>query len=176
MEYGMQLPKINIQLWSVILLAFILGLGAGTFFGNKYGRAIINNDWSEEKVTQANAATNQSETNRGAEQQHTAASNEVSENAHVSQEKYKQDIADVQLTADSRVRESEARADKYRAMSQASQAEQKRLADYAARPDRSLTEGRQLAQELRATLAERDRTIQILKQQIDADRKLTGEY
>ncbi len=68
MGQGMQLPKINIQLWSVILLAFILGLGAGTFFGNKYGRAIINNDWSEEKVTQSNAATNQSETNRGAEQ------------------------------------------------------------------------------------------------------------
>lgn len=172
----MQLPKINIQLWSVILLAFILGLGAGAFFGNKYGRAIINNDWSEEKVTQANAATNQSETNRGAEQQHTAASNEVSSNAQVSQEKYKQDIADVQLTADSRVRESEARADKYRAMSQASKAEQERLANYAARLDGSLTEGRQLAQELRATLAERDRTIQILKQQIDADRKLTGEY
>jgi len=172
----MQLPKLNIQLWSLVLLAFILGIAAGAFFGNKYGRAIINSEWSDEKVTQSNEATNQSETNRGIEQQHTAASHEVSDNAQVSQEKYKRDITNVLLGADVRVRESEARADKYRAMSKASQAEQQRLADYAAGLDSSLTEGRQLAQELRATLEQRDRTIQILKQQIDADRKLTGEY
>lgn len=172
----MVIPKVNLQLWAIVGLAFIIGLGAGTFFGNKYGRAIINNDWSNEKVETANAGAKQSEGNREAEAQHAKSSNEVADNAQVSKTQYDADIASITSDADDRVRESETRASKYRAMSEASAAEQKRLAEYATRLDQALTEGRQLVKELRATLAERERTIHNLSNQIQADRKLTDEH
>ncbi len=162
-------------LWSMILVALLVGLSLGSLGGYKHGKAVVYSKWNLSIAQEAKKAVGVSEDNRGKEQTHAIQSNEVSDNAQVSKEQYDADIAAAQSGADDRVRQSEARADKYRAMSQASAAEQKRLAEYAAKLDRTLSEGRQLAQELRATLAERDRTIHNLRQQITADRDLTGE-
>lgn len=162
-------------LWAVVLAALVIGLSLGSLGGYKHGKAVVYSKWNLQVAEDAKKAAGASETNRGKEQNHAIQSNEVSDNAQISKAQYDADIAAAQSGADDRVRQSEARADKYRAMSQASAAEQKRLAEYAARLDSTLSEGRQLAQELRATLAERDRTIQNLRHQIDADRTLTGE-
>ena len=172
---GVDMPTLNAQFWAIVLLALIIGLGAGAVGGNHYGRKMVQADWDKQTSEQNKKAVTASEGNRSKEQTHAIQSNEVSDNAQVSKQKYDEDIAAAQSGSDDRVRQSEARADKYRAMSQASAAEQKRLAEYAARLDRSLSEGRQLVAELRATLAERERTIHNLNQQINADRQLTGE-
>lgn len=170
------MATLSIQQCSAIAgIALVAGLSIGAFFGNNYGKAIVNKEWSDAKVSIANAATQQSESIRKSETKHAAESTEVADNAQISKTQYDADIAAAQSGADDRVRESESRANKYLAMSKASAAEQKRLAEYASRLDSSLTEGRQLVTELRATVAERERTIHNLSQQIDADRKLMNE-
>lgn len=168
--------KLSPQIWATVGLALVLGFCIGGVLGNNYGKATINNKWSEAKVNQANQATIQSENIREVEREHASKSTEVADNAQISKTQYDADIAAAQSGADDRVRQSEARANKYLAMSKASAIEQDHLAKYAARLDASLTEGRQLVTELRATLAERERTIHNLSQQIDADRKLMNEH
>lgn len=167
---------IDKSVWASVGLALILGLAIGVYFGNDYGSTKVQGAWDKQAKESANKATVASEDNRGKEADHSIASNGVAADAQISKDKYDADIAAAQSGSDDRVRQSEARADKYRAMSKASAADQARLAKYAAGLDSSLSEGRQLVTELRATLAERERTIHNLSQQITADRKLTGEY
>ena len=75
----------------------------------------------------------------------------------------------------SRLRDSEARADVYRRQAQGGSTEQDSLASHAAELDRTLTEGRLLVAELRATLGLRDKSLILLGQQITADRELLEE-
>jgi hypothetical protein len=59
-------------------------------------------------------------------------------------------------------------------MSKASEAERDRLASHAARLDASLAEGRVVAEQLRATVVERDAQLWLLADIIRADRALFG--
>lgn len=157
-------------------LAFLIGIAIGSTVGNLYGQNKIQSEWNQEKADTSAKVVEESELNRGKEATHAKDSNEVSDNAQISKAKYDADIAAIGDYADDRVRQSESRAAAYSAMSKASAAEQERLAKYAAGLDKSLVEGRQLVEELRATVAERERTIHNLSEQINADRKLTDEY
>ncbi len=69
-----------------------------------------------------------------------------------------------------RVQQLETRERSYQRMSQASDSERRALADAATRLDRTLTEGRQLVEELRHTLALRDKQLKIIGEQISAER------
>lgn len=166
---------INKSLWASIGLALILGMAVGSTLGYDYGTAKVQSAWDKWTAELADKSTKASEQNRGKEATHAIESNKVTDDAQISKEKYDSDIATVQSSANDRVRQSEARADKYRRMSEASATEQEHLADYAAGLDKAVSEGQSLVSEYRYTLEQREREIRILSAQIEADRKLTGE-
>lgn len=85
---------------------------------------------------------------------------------------YAQHIAKLQSDYAERLRNSEGRAGVYKRLSESGETERYRLAEHAAKLDRSLEEGRLLVAELRATVKQHERVIVQLGGQILADRKL----
>lgn len=168
------MTKLQLVTWAGLVL--LVGLVIGSLVGNMYGSNKVQSAWDKERADTAIQVNNVNSGFRQKEAEHSKDSNEVADNAQISKNQYDADIAAINSSADDRVRQSEARASKYAAMSKASAAEQERLAKYAARLDQTVTEGRQLVEELTATIAERERTIHNLSNQITADRKLTNEY
>ena len=72
-------------------------------------------------------------------------------------------------------RDAERRAATYRAMSEANAAACSRVGDQLAAFDRQLVEGAGVVANLRGDLVRRDAEVVLLRGQIDADRKMTGE-
>lgn len=171
----MQIPKLSPQLWSTFLLVSVVAGAGGMWFGYDIGSTKVQGKWDAEKATQANKATIQSEGIRGKEQIHAIDSGKVTDEIANAKQQFQADLAATQSVNDSRLRESEERANKYRAMSQASSVELERLAAYATGLDNAVSEGQRLVEEYRATLKQREREIVILSNQIKADRKLAGE-
>ena len=90
------------------------------------------------------------------------------------QDQYEMYIASLSGSYDSELLKHKQRAELYQRAASAGEAKSKRLASYAARLDRSLTEGRQVVKELRATLIQRDNQIKQLADYIRTSRKLYG--
>lgn len=90
------------------------------------------------------------------------------------QDKYEHDISSLTGSYDNELLKHKQRADLYQRIASAGEAKSKSLASYAARLDRSLTEGRQVVRELRTTLEQRDNQIKQLAEYIRTSRKLYG--
>ena len=84
-------------------------------------------------------------------------------------------INDLQRTHANRMRESEKRAEFYMQQAQGSTTEQYNLASHAARLDKSLSEGKTLARELRQTLEFRELQIRNLSEELINTREYLNE-
>lgn len=87
-------------------------------------------------------------------------------------QKYEKDIAYLTGSYNDKLRLSEQRASIYRNQAKAGDIERENLAAYAAKLDKSLTEGQQLVRELRSAIELRDSNISTLITQLKNDRKL----
>lgn len=98
-------------------------------------------------------------------------------------QKYSTDLADLEKTYEDtlsrinlehsgRLRNLEARSDRYRRMSQNSSSECRNLGDITAKLDTALEKGRQLVVELRERVILREQQIEIIGKQLAADRHL----
>jgi hypothetical protein len=89
---------------------------------------------------------------------------------------YERQLADSRVALAGQLRKSEGRASFYVQLSEAGATERANLASYAAQLDRSLVEGRQVVEELRATVIQRDKELRTVGEQLEADRKLIGVH
>jgi hypothetical protein len=89
---------------------------------------------------------------------------------------YERKLADSRIALAGQLRRSEGRAAFYVNLSEAGATERANLASYAAQLDRSLVEGRQVVEELRATVVQRDSQLRAVGEQLEADRKLIGVH
>ena len=87
-------------------------------------------------------------------------------------ENYQSSLDAISSQYSARLQQSEQRAKVYQRQAEGGATECRSLASHAARLDNSLEQGRQLVEELRATVRLRDGQIIELSNQIRADRKL----
>lgn len=145
-------------------------LGYGT--GYSHGSDSVQQRWDNVTTQQARAETKQATTTRTKETGHA---NKITEAVDTYQATRAPAVADAAVRialAERLQRTAEGRAAQYRAMSQASDAERDHLASHAARLDASLADGRRVAEQLRATVVERDQQLHLLADVIRADRAL----
>ncbi|MDN4591261.1 hypothetical protein DBA29_22525 [Xenophilus aerolatus] len=147
---------------------------SGFWAGDTYGAGRVQQAWDKDKTTRAQATTTQVITNSEKASAHASQSTTAVDRFVTAQAPAAADAAARIADARRLQRDADRRADRYRAMSKASEAERDRLASYAAGLDASLAEGRLLAEELRATLVDRDNRIRLLADTIRADRILCG--
>jgi len=140
--------------------------------GNHDGAARVQQAWDNDNSARATAAAEQSDTNRSKEHAHANDITQATDAFQAAQAPAAADGAARLADAQRLQRDAEARAARYRAMSKASASERDRLASDAARLDASLAEGRVVAEQLRATVIDRDQRIQLLADVIAADRSL----
>lgn len=155
---------------AVLIAAGSAALGYG--LGESHGAAKVQQKWDGESTRQAHAETAQATTTRTKESNHAEQITEAVDTYQAARTPAVADAAERLARAERLQRTAEGRAAQYRAMSQAGGAERDRLASHAARLDASLADGRRVAEELRATVVERDQQLQLLADVIRADRAL----
>jgi hypothetical protein len=143
--------------------------------GSKAGQAKVQAEWNLEKLANERALTKLREDVAQKEFIHQQISQGISDALVDANKKHDAAVVASTIELTQRLHNSEQRAAYYQRMSTAGTAEQSNLASHAAELDRSLEEGRQLVQELSATVRQRDAQIGALAQQILTDRALTGE-
>ncbi len=151
----------------IVLLSFKLhSCGVGQ------GRAEIQSAWDKQKAANLAEINRIKEENRTKEAEHRAENERIYNDLFKAERQHAVALSEQRAEFDRRLRSSEARAAKYKALSEAGPTERADLASYAARLDTSLEEGRDLVREFRETLGLRDRQIESLRDQINNDRKL----
>lgn len=104
--------------------------------------------------------------------QHKAAQEKLTDELALANARFEDELSGYRRDADSRLQQSNNRADVYQRQANGAASERDRLARHAAELDRSLEEGRALVRELGATLRQREVTIKALGGIILNDRTL----
>lgn len=86
--------------------------------------------------------------------------------------RYENAITHLKSSYDSELYKSNQRAELYQRLSQSDQAKQRALADYTAKLDRSLTEGRELVKQLTETIRTRDSQLRALGVYLEENSKV----
>lgn len=162
---------LNMAAVAVLIAAVSGALGFGA--GNSNGAGRVQQKWDKAIAEQAQAETAQATTARTKETSHAEKITEAVDTFQAARAPAVADAAERIARAERLQRTAEGRAAQYRAMSQAGEAERDSLASHAARLDASLADGRHVAEQLRATVVERDQQIRLLAGVIAADRELT---
>jgi hypothetical protein len=160
------------------LAAITAVLGAGWYIyhsGSKHGAAGIQSKWDKQKFEDAKAAEKLRVQVGVKETVHQQSSQRISDELSDANQEHAAAIAAIRVDYANRLRNSEQRATYYQHLSASGTTQQEYLASHAAELDRSLEEGRQLVQELSATVRQRDAQVIALGQQILTDRALVGE-
>lgn len=166
------MTKITLAAVAVLIAA---ALGAIVYgIGRNDGAASVQQQWDNDKTKQAQAVADQATTTRTKESTHADKITEAVDNYQAARTPAAADAAERIARAERLQRTAEGRAAQYLAMSQAGNTERSRLASHAARLDASLADGRRVAEQLRATVVERDQQIRLLADVIRADRALAG--
>jgi hypothetical protein len=155
---------------AVLIAAASGALGYGT--GDSHGAARVQQQWDKASTQQAKAETKQATTTRTKESTHADQITAAVDTYQAARPAAAADAAERLARAERLQRTAEGRAAQYLAMSKAGDAERGRLADHAARLDASLADGRRVAEQLRATVVERDQQLHLLADVIRADRAL----
>ena len=108
----------------------------------------------------------------GLETQHRMETDAIRNRLADAETSHARELATLRGSYTLRLRESEDRAGIYLRLSEAGATQRANLASYAAQLDRSVVEGRQVVEELRATVVQRDRQLIALGEQLHADRRL----
>ena len=154
----------------------VIGLGWYVYSsGSKSGAASVQSKWDKEKLANEKALTKLRTEAAAKEFTHQQQSQRISDELSDANEKYAASVAALNVDYSNRLHNSEKRATYYQHLSSAGATQQEYLASHAAELDRSLEEGRQLVQELGATVRQRDAQVRALGQQILTDRALVGE-
>ncbi|WP_431274225.1 hypothetical protein ACQ858_19535 [Variovorax ureilyticus] len=142
------------------------------FVGDSHGAARVQQAWDNTTANQAEHKTAQIVTTREKETTHAGTVTQAIDTYQAARAPAADDSAARIADAQRLQRAAEERAIRYRDLSKAGAAERDRLASHAAELDSSLAAGRIVAEQLRATVVERDQQLQLLGAIITADRAL----
>lgn len=158
--------------YSLIIAVICLVLFCIYSVGKSAGMGAVQKKWDEQvKLDKERIATLKEEI-RSQEHEHQIETTRITDELAQAKQKHTEELAAQQRYFDSRLLNSDKRANYYQRQAQGSAAERNDLASHAAQLDRSLEEGRQLVRELGETLRLREQELISLGQQILADRKL----
>ncbi len=158
-------------------VAVLIAAAAGAFgygIGHGDGSASVQQQWDRANTKQARAEAVEATTTRTKESAHADQITEAVDTYQAARTPAAADAAERIARAERLQRTAEGREAQYLAMSQAGDAERSRLAGHAAQLDASLADGRRVAEQLRATVVERDQQLRLLADVIRADRTLAG--
>lgn len=140
----------------------------GYFLGSTYEE----NKWLAKKTIYLEQINELKATNIAKEKQYSEEIDRISLNFDNQRKQYEKDLADIKSSYADRLSESSMREQLYRKQGRGSELERQRLAEQAARLDRSLSEGRLLVREFRNNLELCRRHNDALIDRIKAEQKL----
>lgn len=159
----------------------IYGLGAllvvGFIFkqGYSYGYDTVKEQWDKEKQATTKLMLNLKDKYNEQAKEFKEKEMELVLDFKEKEQNFTNQLAAINASYDLRMYESEQRASIYQHMSRASESKQKALADYTARLDRALTEGRELVKELRTIIELRDNQLRTVHEQLKLMEATTNE-
>lgn len=159
----------------VVLLLSASVLGGVSTWSYRKGASSVQQAWDIERASLLAAALKVDQDNRAIEQAHRLETAALEAKLKEAETRYEEALAAVSLEFGGWLRQSEDRATRYRGWAEGESGERERLADYAARLDASLAEGRGLVAEFRVALGQCQRDLKALGEQITLDRGLIGE-
>lgn len=160
--------------FKIFIFQSIFGL-VFLYVGYNIGSLSVTKEWQETQIASYQIITKLKEELKTKEDEYYAESAKINSELNLLREKYNSSMSSIKSTYEHKLQQSNNRASVYRNLSEASEAERKRLAEYATRLDASLTEGIHLVKELRRTIELRDSQIKELGNQLLLDRKLVGQ-
>lgn len=174
------MPTDVLKIARLVLALLVLGVlfwsgRAAYLAAQASGMKLVQEQWDEQRRKDAEVSRQIQDKLRMAEESHRRVQQGVADAIAQANEDHLTELSRLRSDYDRRLRQSEARADVYRRQAEGGSTEQDSLASHAAELDRTLTEGRLLVAELRATLGLRDQSLILLGQQIKADRELLEE-
>lgn len=152
------------------ILGVVLYTGIVFHVGSEHGEAKVSQELATYVATQKQLAT-EAEAKRTVAETKLQGLNEKYEQSLLEiRKEYETNVANATNAHNMRMQQLETRTRSYRLMSEASAAERRALADTAAELDRTLIEGRQLVGELRQEVALRNKQLEVIGEQIRAER------
>lgn len=164
--------KINAAL--ILAGVFIATMYTGIVYsvGSSRGKAITTEAWLKENKKRDEKTNELTVKNTKLEAENKALVERIAKELAANEKRVQKAILAVHAEYAQRMYHSQAREGIYREQAAGTAAERDRLASHAAELDRALEEGRLLVEELRHTLGLRDSQLELLGQQIRADRAL----
>lgn len=152
------------------ILGVVLYTGVVFYYGSEHGEAKVSQELATYVATQTQLAA-EAETKRTvAETKLQGLNTKYEQSLSEIRKEYEANAANTTRAHNRRVQQLQARADSYRLMSEAGSLECRALADTATELDRTLIEGRQLVGELRQEVALRNKQLEVIGEQIRAER------
>lgn len=164
----MKMPNFNV--WVILLVAT---LAVAIFFlGSNSGAKSVQEKWDAHEKERELALDKEISKQNALSRQHSYEVGVLTNRLKEATTSYETTISTITDNYTSRLQQSEKRASVYQRQANTGAIECRSLASHAAQLDSSLEQGRQLVEELRATIRLRDNQLTILGSQIQADRKL----
>ena len=156
--------------WSYLLMVALVA--TVYFWGSSHGQDKVQAKWDAQKVQDKKAYDKLKGEYDVLSRQHSYEVGMLTSRLQTAQSNYASELARISSNYDSRMQQSERRAKVYERQAGGNSLGCRNLASHAAKLDASLEQGRQLVEELRATVRLRDSQLIELGNQIRADRKL----
>lgn len=150
-------------LGALCLMVFVAGVSHDSY---KKGYAECDKKFSAYKQTQLELVHELETKYYEQEKEYQTKTQDLVQQVAESKEKYTQQLMSVERSYANRLLESEQRANLYKQMSSSSSSSKVNLADYTAKLDRVIVEGRQLVAELKATIELRDEQLKQCGEQL----------
>lgn len=152
-------------------VVFVVAISTLVGFSYHKGKESVQTEWDAAKAAQLIEGQELQLKYNQQEKEARDRIDELSEELRVAKEDFDRTIGEY----DVRLLQSTERADIYRRQANSTASDRNRLANHAAKLDRSLTEGRQLVTELRELVKLRDRQLILLGKQLTSDRQQINE-
>lgn len=161
---------LNYKVCSIILMAASAAFICWKCY--EAGKQSVQSKWNEQKLLDERAIAKLKGENDALSRQHMFEVGQLQARLQTAKQSYEATLDSITSQYAGRLQQSENRAKVYQRQAEGGASECRSLASHAARLDSSLEQGRQLVEELRATVRLRDGQIIELSNQIRADRKL----
>ena len=156
------------KLWISIIIVIVISIYSGFLYNRGYdnGYNKCNKLFSDYKIDQQLMFDKLEEQYREQEKKYFKETENLVVQVAETKETYTQQLIDLERVYSGRLRESEKRASLYKQMSANSKCSTVNLADYTARLDRTVVEGRKLVKELTELVKLRDSQLRQCGEQI----------
>lgn len=165
--------KVGISIGVLIAFGFLVWFDYHT--GYKSGSDHVQLAWNKQKILDTAEAKKQEDKYQLALDVYNTDTGALNVKVLNLQNTTDTEIANIRADYTKRLLLSDTRSKIYHDQAQGSSTQRSGLADYASQLDRSLEQGRQLVQEFRTTLRQRDQQLDILSTQILNERKLLDD-